>query len=220
MSKETKKNETSGPRGFSLSSTSKSREGRMHSPCKAYFSFFCFLNRFTFFFFSFELFVLYQDTADQQCCDSFRWTAEGLSRTYICTHSVSFCTIYGEGNGNPLQCSCLENPRDGGAWWAAVYGVAQSRTRLKRLSSSIPKYRPPNAKNWLIGQDPGAGKYWKQEEKGTTKDEMVGWHHRLDGHEFEQALGVGDGQGSLGCCNPWSRKELDTTEGLNWLTDT
>ena len=54
-----------------------------------------------------------------------------------------------------------------------------------------------------------------KEEKGTTEDEMVGWHHRLNGHEFEQALGVGDGQGSLACCNPWGRKELDTTERLN-----
>ena len=55
----------------------------------------------------------------------------------------------------------------------------------------------------------------QEEEKGTTEDEMVGWHHRLDGHEFEQALGVGDGQGSLACCSPWGRKELDTTERLN-----
>ena len=56
----------------------------------------------------------------------------------------------------------------------------------------------------------------RQEEKGTTEDEMVGWHHRLDGHEFEQALGVGDRQGSLACCSPWGHKELDTTERLNW----
>ena len=68
-------------------------------------------------------------------------------------------------------------------------------------------------------KDPDAGKGWKQEEKGTAEDEMVGWHHRLNGHKFEQALGVGDGQGSLACCSPWSRKESDTTEWLNWLTD-
>ena len=55
----------------------------------------------------------------------------------------------------------------------------------------------------------------RQEEKGTTEDEMIGWHHRLDAHEFEQAVGVGDGQGSLACCNPWSCKELDTTDQLN-----
>ena len=185
----------------------------------------------------------------------------------------------GEGNGNPLQCSCLENPRDGGAWWASVYGVAQSQTRLKRLSSSSnepittifqsilksrdvilptkvclvkamvfpvvmygceswtvekvecrsidafelwcwrrllrvpctarrsnqstlkeisPEYSleglmlmlklivwPPDVKNWLIGKDTDAGKDWRQEEKELTEDEMVGWHHQLNGHEFE-----------------------------------
>ena len=75
---------------------------------------------------------------------------------------------------------------------------------------------PPDAKNWLLGKDPDAGKNWRQGEKGTTEDEVVGWHHRLDGHGFEQAQGVGDGQGSLGCCSPWGRKEVDTTERLNW----
>ena len=70
--------------------------------------------------------------------------------------------------------------------------------------------------NWLIGKDPDAGKDWKQEEKGTTEDEMFGWHHRLDGHEFEQAPGVGDGQRSLECCSPRGCKESDTTEWLNW----
>ena len=71
-------------------------------------------------------------------------------------------------------------------------------------------------KNWPIGKDPDAGKDWRQEEKGTTKDEVVVWHHRLDGHEIEQAPGVGDGQGSLVCCSPWSLKESDMTEWLNW----
>ena len=71
-------------------------------------------------------------------------------------------------------------------------------------------------KNWLIGKDPNAGKDRRQEEKGMTEDEMVGWHHWLNGHEFEQALGVGDGQGSLACCSPWGHKELDMTEWLNW----
>ena len=68
---------------------------------------------------------------------------------------------------------------------------------------------------WLIWKDPDAGKGWRQEEKGTTEDEMVGWHHWLYGQEFEQAPGVGDGQGSLVCCSPWGCKELDTTEWLN-----
>ena len=71
-------------------------------------------------------------------------------------------------------------------------------------------------KNWLIGKDPNAGKDWRQEEKVMTEDEMVGWHHQQDRHEFEQALGVGDQQGSLECCSPWCCKESDTTEQLNW----
>ena len=66
-----------------------------------------------------------------------------------------------------------------------------------------------------IRKDPDAGKDWRQEEKGTTEDEMVGWHHRRDGHEFEQAPGDGDGQGGLACCSPWGCQELDTTERLN-----
>ena len=74
----------------------------------------------------------------------------------------------------------------------------------------------PDSKNWLIGKDPDAGKGWRWEEKGTTEDEMVGWHHWLDGHEFEQAPGVGEGQGSLACFSPWVA-ETDTTELLNWL---
>ena len=77
----------------------------------------------------------------------------------------------------------------------------------------------PDSKNWLTGKDPDAGKDWRQEEKWTTEDEMVGRHHQLNGHEFEQALGVDDGQGSLACCSPCGYKELDMTEQLNWTDD-
>ena len=73
----------------------------------------------------------------------------------------------------------------------------------------------PDVKSRLIGKDPDAGKDRRQEEKGPREDEMVGWHHRLNGHEFEQALGDGDGQGSLLCCSLRGRKELDTTKLLN-----
>ena len=105
----------------------------------------------------------------------------------------------GEGNSNPLQYSCLENPRDGEAWWVAIYGVAQSWTWLKRLSSSSSR---------------------GQEEKETTGDEMVRWHHWLNGHEFEQTLEDGEGQGSLVCCSPWGHKEADMRKGLNKTTTT
>ena len=71
------------------------------------------------------------------------------------------------------------------------------------------------AKSWLIGKDSDAGTDWGQEEKGTTEDEMAGWHHRLGGHESEWTPGVGDGQGGLVCCDSWGCKELDTTEQLN-----
>ena len=75
---------------------------------------------------------------------------------------------------------------------------------------------PPDLKNWLIGKDPDADEDWRQEEKGTTEDEMVGWNHQLDGHEFEQALGVDDRQRGLMCCSPWGHKESVTTKWLNW----
>ena len=70
---------------------------------------------------------------------------------------------------------------------------------------------PPDVKNWLIWKDPDTGKDWRQ-EKGTTEDEMVGWHHWLNGHGFEWTLGVGDGQGGLACCSSWGSKESDMTE--------
>ena len=75
---------------------------------------------------------------------------------------------------------------------------------------------PPDAKSWLIGKDADAGRDWGQEESGTTEDEMAGWHHGLDGHEFGWTPGVGDGQGGLACCDSWGHKESDTTEQLNW----
>ena len=82
--------------------------------------------------------------------------------------------------------------------------------------AETPILWPSDAKNWLIGKDLVAGKDWKPEEKGTTEDEMVGWHHWLDGDEFEQVLGVGEGQGSLPWCSPWGCKESNMTEWLNW----
>ena len=85
--------------------------------------------------------------------------------------------------------------------------------------AEVPIIWPPDAKNWLTGKLPDAEKDWRQEEKGTTEDETVGWHNQLDGHEFEQALGVSDGQGGLACCSPWGCKESDITEWLNWLIE-
>ena len=84
------------------------------------------------------------------------------------------------------------------------------------VKAETPVLSPSDAKSWLIWKDPDAGKDWKKEEKGTTEDEMVGWHHQLNGHESEQTVGDGEGQGSLACCSPWGHKESDTTERLNW----
>ena len=81
--------------------------------------------------------------------------------------------------------------------------------------AEAPILWPPDVKSQLIRKDPDAGKDWWQEEKGKTEDEMVGWHHWFSGHEFENTPGGDEGQGSLACCSPWDRKELDTTEWLN-----
>ena len=81
--------------------------------------------------------------------------------------------------------------------------------------AETPVLWPPHGKSWLIGKDCDAGRDWQQEEKGTTEDEMAGWHHWLNGPESEWNLGVGDGQGGLACCDSWCRKESDTTERLN-----
>ena len=82
--------------------------------------------------------------------------------------------------------------------------------------AETPILWPPDAKNWLIGKDLDDGKDWRQKEQGMKEDEMAVWHHQLGGHEFEQAPGVGDGQGSLACCSPWDCKESHMTEWVNW----
>ena len=84
------------------------------------------------------------------------------------------------------------------------------------LKLKLQYFGPPDAKIWLISKDPDAGRDWGQEEKGTTEDEMVRWHHRLDGHGFGWTPGVGDGQGGLACYNSQGHKESDTTEQVNW----
>ena len=108
---------------------------------------------------------------------------------------------------SPLDCKKI-NPKGNQSW------ILTGRTDAK---AEAPILWPPDVKNGLIGKDPDAGKDWRQEEKEMTEDEMVGCHHWLDGHEFESAPGVGDGQGSLACCSTWDHKESDTTEWLNWL---
>ena len=101
---------------------------------------------------------------------------------------------------SPLGCKEIQPllPK-GNQYWIFIW-----RTDAE---AETPIFWPPDGKSWLIGKDLDAEKDWRQEEKGMTEDEMVGWHHRLDGHEFAQTLGVCDGQRSLGYCSPWSCKE-------------
>ena len=82
--------------------------------------------------------------------------------------------------------------------------------------AETPILWPPHEKSWLTGKDSDVGRDWGQEEKGTTEDEMAGWYHQLDGHEFEWTPGAGDRQGGLACCDSWGHKKSDTTEQLNW----
>ena len=88
--------------------------------------------------------------------------------------------------------------------------------RRTDAEAETPVLWPPHGKIWLIGKDPDAGRDWEQKEKGTAEDEMAGWHHWCDRHEFGWTPGVGNGQGGLVCCDSWGRKESDTTERLNW----
>ena len=110
---------------------------------------------------------------------------------------------------SPLDCKAIQpvHPKGDQSW------VFIGRTDAE---AETPVLWPPDAKNWLIGKDPDSGKDWGQEEKGTTEDEMIGWHHWLDEREFEWTPGDGDGQEGLECCDSWGRKELDTTELLIW----
>ena len=110
---------------------------------------------------------------------------------------------------SPLDCKKIQPVHSKGNQFLIFIG----RTDVE---AETPILLPLDVKDWLIWKDPDVGKNWRQEEKGTTEDEMVGRHHQLNGHEFELALEVGDGQGSLACYNPWGCKESDMTEHLNW----
>ena len=109
-----------------------------------------------------------------------------------------------------LQEILSDHPKGDQSW------VFIGRTDVEAETPITPILWPPDVKSWLIWKDPDSGKDWGREEKGMTKDEMVGRHHRLSGHGFVWTLGIGDGQGGLTCCGSWGHKELDTTERPNW----
>ena len=110
---------------------------------------------------------------------------------------------------SPLDCKEIQpvHPKGDQSW------MFIGRTDVEAETSIL---WPPKMKIWLTGKDPDAGKDWGQEEKGRTEDEMVGWHHQLNGHGFGWTPGVGDGQGGLACCSSWGHKESDTIERLKW----
>ena len=110
---------------------------------------------------------------------------------------------------SPLDCKAIQpvNSKGDQSW------IFIERTDVE---AETPTLWPPRVNSWLIGKDPDVGRDWGQEEKGTTEDEMAGWHHWLNGCESGWTPGVGDGQGGLACCDSWGRKESDTTERLNW----
>ena len=134
--------------------------------------------------------------------------------------------------------SCMEEgwvPKNWCFWTAVLEKTLESPLDCKEIQPVLSKWDqswvffgrndakaetpvlwPPHAKGWLIGKDSDAGRDWGQEEKGTTEDEIAGWHHGLDGRESDWTQGAGDGQRGLACCNSWSRKESDTTERPNW----
>ena len=110
---------------------------------------------------------------------------------------------------SPLDCKEIQPVHSkGNQSWVFI-----GRTDVK---AETPILQPPHVKSWLIGKDPDAGRDWGQEERETTEDEMTGGHHWLNAHEFGWALGVGDREGGLACCNSWGCKESDTSEPLNW----
>ena len=118
-----------------------------------------------------------------------------------------FWTVVQKTLESPLDCREIHpvHPKESQSWILAERTDAEAET---------PILWPPDAKTWLIWKDSDAGKDWGQEEKGMTEDEMIGCHHQLHGHKFEQALGVGDGQGSLACCSPWGCRVRH-----NWATE-
>ena len=122
-----------------------------------------------------------------------------------------FWTVLKKVLESPLDCKEIQpvHPKGNHSW------ISIGRTDVE---AETPIFWPPDGKNWLIGKDPDARKEWRQEEKGMTEDEMVGWHHQLDGYEFEQALGVGDGQKKPGVLQSmgWQRVGHDWSTELNW----
>ena len=122
--------------------------------------------------------------------------------------NITYGVVLGKTLERPLDSNEIKpgNPKGHQSW---IF-IGRTDTKTEALILWLP-----DGKSWLIRKNPDAGKDWGQKEKGTTEDEMVGWHHRLNGHEFEQALRDREGQGYQACCSPWTCKGSDMTEQLN-----
>ena len=129
---------------------------------------------------------------------------EGRALNNWCILTVMLKTL-----ASPLNCKEIQPVHSDGDQPWDFFGRNDTK-------AETPILWPPHAKSWLIGKESDSGRDYGQEEKGTTEDEMSGWHHWLDGRESEWTPEVGDGQGGLACCDSWGRKESDTTERLNW----
>ena len=141
---------------------------------------------------------------------SYAWKGElDCKESWVPKNWCFWTVVLGKTLESPLDFMEIKsvNPKGNQPWIFIGRTDAEAETQI---------LWPPDVKNWHWERPWCWGKDWRQEEKWKTEDEMVGWHHRLDGHEFEQAPGIGDGQGSLACCSPWGLKESDTTEWLNW----
>ena len=144
------------------------------------------------------------------CSHSHVWMWElNYKESWVLKNCCFWTAVLEKTLESPLDCKEVKpvNPKGNQSW------IFIGRTDAE---AEAPILWPSHAKNWLIRKDPDAGEDRRQEEKGVTEDEMVGWHHQLNGHEFEQTLGDSRGQGSLACCSSWGRKESDMTEWLNW----
>ena len=143
------------------------------------------------------------------CCHVWMWELD-CEESWVPKNWCFWTVVLEKTLESPLVCKEIQPVHSkGDQSWVFI-----GRTNAK---AETPVLWPPDAKNWLIGKAPDAGKDWRGEEKGTTEDEIVGWHHWLNGHEFVQTPGVGDGQGSLAYCSPWGHKKSDITEQLNWM---
>ena len=133
----------------------------------------------------------------------------GYKESWALKYWCFWTVVLGKTLESPLDCKVIKpvHPKGNQSW------IFIGRTDVEAKTSIL---WPPDAKNWLIGKDPDAGKDWGQEEKGITEGETVGWHHQLNGRGSGWTPGVGDGQGGLACCGSWGQKESDTTEWLNW----